>query len=639
MVSLTALRFAALAILYLTTGSCSCMCTLKDLLESECRKNSSAMAEVKEARLQITPETPGRATVLNPFDSPSDYCNLQDPIFSSPTVFKSSKSSLTPGKFRWSIDELAKINPVEIDPEDIHRQALYLSHIKIDKEIEDRRQKAIEEFFTKRIIVPSPWMLNEGKKISHFHSTNCIDLSLSPIGKELIVQPGKSSGDHFKADENADQSQENLSSSSLRRKLFLDGSGSRCSSPSHREGLYDTPAISLGVLCSIDLSPVRCRSPMETPSSGQFSSSPIQGGRRAHSLGSITSPMFPRKSPPSIASPTCSPISVQRDTPASGQKMITFHSPDVPSASSSSGSNPYAGSPYIDGGSPVKNFFPKRSGTCRGSAQYKTSIFQIPFPLEHYENEHAPSPEALLPQLGTAVHLQQLTTTCSGHLVMETLSAFPEQSNSEQRSTSLLNLEELKDNTTIDMVDPVEIGDVTWAKEDNGNSKIPMCSFMTGITFSIESSHMCLSPLAESSVIPCDSSIQVDSGYNTQTGGNSIMDGIVSESSGRETDLQICEIQNKLQPLKSKELPALEFDSKPLLGREFPERISSTDKAPTYKPFSLSAFNCTAQKATGEQHFNKLYKNARIHNLPRILDGKSASCFMEQSYEIPITKR
>nr|XP_033804862.1 protein aurora borealis [Geotrypetes seraphini]XP_033804863.1 protein aurora borealis [Geotrypetes seraphini] len=636
--------------------------TLKDLLESEYRR--SAMADIKEARLQITPETPGRATVLNPFESPSDYYSLQDPIFSSPTIFKSSKSSLTPGKFQWSIDELAKINPVEIDSEDIHRQALYLSHTKVDKEIEDRRQKAIEEFFMKSIIVPSPWMLHEGKQVSQFNSVKSVDLNLSPIEKELIVQTGKSSvacqtllslpvdfnlekilGDHFKADENADQSQENLSTSSLRRKLFLDGSGSGCSSP-YREGLYDAPAVSLGVLCSIDLSPVRCRSPMETPSSGQFSSSPIQGGRRAHSLGSITSPMFPSKSSPSIASPTCSPISVQRrDTPVSGEQIITFHSPDVPSSSSSSSNavNPYAGSPCIDCCSPVKNFFPIRPGACRGTAQYQTSLFQIPFSLEHREEENKMTPE-VLPQLGAAVHLQKLTTICSGHLVMETLSAFPEQSNSERRSSSLPNLEELKDNNTIDMVDTVEIeGEVTWAKEGNGNSNIPMCSFMAGTIFSIESSQMCMSPLAESSAIPCDSSsIQVDSGYNTQTYGNSIMDAMVSESSGRETDLQTFEIPNKSQTLKSKELPLLETgDNNPLLGLECPEKMQANHHKASMSnnPLNLSTFNFAAQKTASEQHFNKFNKNARIHNLPRILDGKSASCFVQQPHEIPITKR
>uniref|UniRef100_A0A803YKH1 Protein aurora borealis n=1 Tax=Meleagris gallopavo TaxID=9103 RepID=A0A803YKH1_MELGA len=51
-------------------------------------------------------------------------------IVSSPSILKSTKSSSTPGKFRWSIDHLALINPVEIDSEDIRQQAMYLNHLK-----------------------------------------------------------------------------------------------------------------------------------------------------------------------------------------------------------------------------------------------------------------------------------------------------------------------------------------------------------------------------------------------------------------------------------------------------------------------------------------------------------------------------
>uniref|UniRef100_A0A8C0J2H3 Protein aurora borealis n=1 Tax=Chelonoidis abingdonii TaxID=106734 RepID=A0A8C0J2H3_CHEAB len=534
-----------------------------------------AMGDAEETKMQITPKTPGRATVLNPFESPSDYYSLQEQIVSSPSVFKSTKSSSTPGKFRWSIEQLALINPVEIDSEDIRRQAMYLSHARIDKEMEDKRQKAIEEFFTKSLIVPSPWTDHEGKQVSQFHSTKCklipLFLFITAACQTVLSLPvdfnlEKILGEYFRTGEFADQSQESLSSSSLRRKLFLDenGSVSECLSLSPQSPCNNPPA-SLGVLCSIDISPARCRSPVETSSSGQFSSSPIQGGTRAYSLGSITSPTFPERSPANIASPTFSPIAFQiRKTPLSEQRKLTFRSPDVPSAPVSNRMTPPSTrSPYIDGCSPIKNCSPMRLGACRGTAQYQTSLIRIPFTLENHneeaeDKENALPAEVLLPQMDTGVNLQQQdgdTFAHGTHLVVATVSISPDHSEAcEQGLASLQDIEGLKENNTVDMVDSVEVSDENaWVKECVGNSSMPMTSFMTGITFSIESSHMCISPLAESSVIPCDSSsIQVDSGYNTQTCGSSIMDTVGAENNCRDNNVHSYEAQNKSQLSKTK---------------------------------------------------------------------------------------
>lgn len=45
---------------------------------------------------------------------------------------------------------------------------------------------------------------------------------------------------------------------------------------------------------------------------------------------------------------------------------------------------------------------------------------------------------------------------------------------------------------------------------------------------------------------------QVDSGYNTQTCGNSIMDTVGAENSCRENDVNTVMLQNKSQLLRTK---------------------------------------------------------------------------------------
>ncbi|CAO2591745.1 Protein aurora borealis [Lemmus lemmus] len=530
---------------------------------------SWAMGDVSELKMQITPETPGRIPVLNPFESPSDYSDLHKQTLASPSVFKATKLP-TPGKFRWSIDQLAIMNPVEIDPEEIHRQASYLSHSRTDKDVEDKRQKAIEEFFTKDVIVPSPWTEHDGKQPLELHPSKCeysacktqvvcaylTHVCLFPAAcQTLLSLPADFNleailGDYFRTDDAADQSPGNLSSSSLRRKLFLDVNGSISDSlPSASPRSPPSSAReSLEVFYPIDLSPCSLGALSFLKSQGQFSSSPIENSTRKYSLGSITSP-------PTLSVPTFSPIALEAGkTPLSEQRKYIFHSPEASSEARSTGIiNPSIRSPYIDGCSPIKNWSPRR---LRGGTQYLSSLIRVPFTFENNsdnEEDEAPYTDVSPPGPNAPVSLPPLNCeplACGEPSVVTAMSLTQSQSRSSVKDLAPLeDVESERENDTVDMFDPIDTGDEsTWIKEPVNDGNSAMTGFVSGIAFSIENSHMCMSPLAESSALPCENSnIQMDSGYTTQTCGSNVTDIAGTESCCKENVTQSFEVEIKSQ--------------------------------------------------------------------------------------------
>lgn len=161
-----------------------------------------------------------------------------------------------------------------------------------------------------------------------------------------------------------------------------------------------------------------------------------------------------------------------------------------------------AGSPLIEGCSPIKSVFDPSSQVCRDSAQYRTAI---QFSIEHLDEEKENSPPTHIssPHGSLVVQLHNLDTSFPDAHTMEPLTTVQSLICKETE-------DDLKDNDTVEMVDPVEFEDHHfWAKAVRVTDNTPATSFFTGNTFSVESTHMCMSPLAESSAIPCDSSIQV----------------------------------------------------------------------------------------------------------------------------------
>ncbi|XP_075931967.1 protein aurora borealis [Anarhichas minor] len=531
------------------------------------------MGDRVELTLQITPETPGRPSIRNPFESPNDYHHLREPLVPSPSVFKSKPCKTTPPKFNWSIDEMSSLIPVHIDPEDIQRQSFYLSQTRMDSDIEEKRQNAIEQFFTKGAIVPSPWAAPEARKGPQMYtksksamiaeeperiSVACQTTLSLPLAFDLE----KVLGDYYRCDEACDAVQESLSSSSLRRKLFLDGrgtySGSDSSSPPspershitderlslHRgEGSVGRVAGSEGD--TVFFSPLSCGVSALTPSTGQFSSSPIQHGcLRDCSLGSIPSPLFPDKSSHAgLASPTVSPIvahAARTPTCSAERKLPSNFTPlGVPLDKNVTPCNV---SPFVEGCSPIRSCSPHQLH-CHNESQHNAR------PKPRPRVRCWASPPLISPILNPQLQDNQ-----------EAEHQFPFFSpSSSSCSSSSLPLMELDptsplacdahladaERVSLDPMEPVKMeegreaeteGRLEDEEEEGAGLSAQLTSSRMGNVSATESSRMFASLLAEGSSIRYDSSMQVDSGYNTTSAGTaSLIDGLGSDCHGKES--------------------------------------------------------------------------------------------------------
>ncbi|XP_026165393.1 protein aurora borealis isoform X2 [Mastacembelus armatus] len=515
--------------------------------------------------LHITPETPGRTSIRNPFESPNDYHHLHEPLVPSPSVFKPKTCKSTPPKFNWSIDEMASLLPVHIAQEEIQRQSFYLSQTKTDSDIEEKRQNAIEQFFTKGAIVPSPWAALDSHKAPQTYKKSSLSSVIAEEPEKISVacqttltiplafDLEKVLGEYYRCEEMCDPVQEGLSFSSLRRKLFLDGqgsySGSDSSSPPSPERSHarqERPPVTRGeravggvegcegeAILSIFSSPLSCGMSVPTPSTGQFSSSPIQHGCfRDCSLGSITSPLFiDRSSPAGLVSPTVSPIvSYAARTPVDSaeRKQLSSFTPhcgqldtDVTSCNES---------PFVEGCSPIHSCSPhqchyhgepQHNGRpkprprvrCWASPPIISPILQ-----DHHEAED---------QLPTAT---TTSSCCSSSLLPSEL----------EQSSSLAKHHPVDiESVGLDPVEPEKMEEGKETKDDEDESGRPLeqlTSSRMGSVSVTESSQMFISLLVEGSSIRYDSSMQVDSGYNTTSAGTaSLIDGLSSDCHSKES--------------------------------------------------------------------------------------------------------
>ncbi|XP_070564901.1 protein aurora borealis-like isoform X2 [Ptychodera flava] len=262
--------------------------------------SSEDKSPIIKGTFEVNTATPEDALIINPFESTTtDTLHLPQfspSVFSKTTSPSQKKNSESP--FQWSIDNIAMLKPVDID------ESSQQESVHPDTDLEEKAQNAIDKFFSQKHVVPSPWsepvqikhvtfspnppstryydgnssmfspvnasILNKGRTVD----ASCQTILSLPVNFDLQAVLGAEFYQESEMDETC--------MSSLRRKLFFQGDHSEVPSPVKGS---TNPSMDQCRVKSPPLSPASHpkhgsvtsdESPVKTPSSNQFSSSPIQ---------------------------------------------------------------------------------------------------------------------------------------------------------------------------------------------------------------------------------------------------------------------------------------------------------------------------------------------------------------------------
>ncbi|KAM7287102.1 protein aurora borealis [Ixodes scapularis] len=301
------------------SGACVLSSTATDA-DSESLPSSSQVRE--EPSLPATPTKP--EWEWTPFDVEPAQLTLPS---CSPSMFV-SMTQASPGHkqpFRWSIDQMAVLWPANIDEESshIHREQATRN----DELYEEKSQQAIEAFFSRHDIVPSPWEPQDrrtrltrrlqdsgsGERFSlpptveerRRHKTvwSQTDLSIPPdadITAALAQYFTFDRSQEHQTDLNCPASNPNSTRDSMRRKLFCNAVENRARTP-ERTGSQNMSVCSSPIplaedkldpcitpvllnMCSSPIGRVRC-SEGSTPDSEGMQLSPICRQRSVRNPG------------------------------------------------------------------------------------------------------------------------------------------------------------------------------------------------------------------------------------------------------------------------------------------------------------------------------------------------------------------